>query len=172
MAKASINDPKHWRERAQQARALADKLPDAKAKRRMLKLVGDYQELAIGSIRRECVDHVVALGEQHLREVVKSYASYYNAVRTYRSLAKDAPLTRPVQRIGRIASQPWSVVCITNTSESEFSVHTTTKHSLWIVGIRLLTIALTVKSERHYAPTSRRKIPQDRSRISLAEWCG
>jgi hypothetical protein len=46
MAKASITDPKHWREREQQARALADKLPDAEAKRRMLKLVGDYEELA------------------------------------------------------------------------------------------------------------------------------
>jgi transposase InsO family protein len=63
-----------------------------------------FAERLIGSIRRECVDHVVALGEQHLREVVKSYASYYNAVRTHRSLAKDAPLTRPLQRIGRIAS--------------------------------------------------------------------
>jgi hypothetical protein len=41
-----INDPKHWRERAEQARALADELPDAEAKRRMLKLVGDYEELA------------------------------------------------------------------------------------------------------------------------------
>jgi predicted Rossmann-fold nucleotide-binding protein len=41
-----INDPKHWRERAEQARALADELTDAEAKRRMLKLVGDYEELA------------------------------------------------------------------------------------------------------------------------------
>ncbi len=48
---------------------------------------------------------MIALGEQHLREVLKSYASYYNAARTHRSLAKDAPLTRPVQRIGRIVSQ-------------------------------------------------------------------
>ena len=64
-----------------------------------------FAERLIGSIRRECVDHVVALGEQHLREVLKSYASYYNAARTHRSLAKDAPLTRPVQRIGRIVSQ-------------------------------------------------------------------
>jgi hypothetical protein len=58
-----------------------------------------FAERLIGSIRRECVDHVVALGEQHLREVVKSYASYYNTVRTH-----DAPLTRPVQRVGRIVS--------------------------------------------------------------------
>jgi transposase InsO family protein len=63
-----------------------------------------FAERLIGTIRRECVDHVVALGEQHLRQVLKSYASYYNTARTHRSLAKDAPLTRSVQRIGRIVS--------------------------------------------------------------------
>jgi len=63
-----------------------------------------FAERLIGSLRRECVDHVVALGEQHLRQVLKSYASYYNTARTHRSLAKDAPLTRPIQRIGRIMS--------------------------------------------------------------------
>ena len=47
-----------------------------------------FAERLIGSIRRECVDHVVALGEQHLREVVKSYASYYNTVRAHRSWAR------------------------------------------------------------------------------------
>ena len=63
-----------------------------------------FAERLIGSIRRECVDHIVALGERHLRQVLKSYASYYNTARTHRSLAKDAPLTRSVQRIGRIVS--------------------------------------------------------------------
>jgi len=63
-----------------------------------------FAERLIGSIRRECVDHVIALGEQHLRQVVKSYASYYNASRTQRALAKDAPVSRPIQRIGRIVS--------------------------------------------------------------------
>jgi len=47
---------------------------------------------------------VVTLGEQHLRRVLRSYARYYNETRTHRSLNKDAPITRPVQRIGRIAS--------------------------------------------------------------------
>jgi transposase InsO family protein len=64
-----------------------------------------FAERLIGSIRRECVDHVVALSEQHLRQVLKSYANYYNTVRTHRSLNKDAPVSRPVQRIGRIMSQ-------------------------------------------------------------------
>src|SRR4030088_1212126 len=55
------------------------------------------------SIRRECVDHVVALGEGHLRRVLK-FARYYNEMRTHRSLDKDAPLSRPVQRTGSIKS--------------------------------------------------------------------
>src|SRR5262245_4092700 len=65
---------------------------------------GGFVERLIGTIRRECVDHIVALGEQHLRRFVKSYASYYNTARTHRSLAKDAPVSRPIQRIGRVVS--------------------------------------------------------------------
>jgi transposase InsO family protein len=61
-------------------------------------------ERLIGSIRRECVDHVVALGEGHLRRVIRSYARYYNEMRTHRSLDKDAPFSRSVQRIGCITS--------------------------------------------------------------------
>jgi len=63
-----------------------------------------FAERLIGSIRCECVDHVVVLGEQHLREVLKCYVNYYNTARTHRSLAKDAPLTRPIHRIGRVLS--------------------------------------------------------------------
>jgi len=60
----------------------------------------------IGSIRRECLDHVIVLGESHLRRVLKSYASYHNETRTHLSLDKDAPVTRPVQRSGRITARP------------------------------------------------------------------
>jgi transposase InsO family protein len=63
-----------------------------------------FVERLIGAIRRECVDHIIVLGEMHLRRVLKSYADYYNDVRTHRSLNKDAPLTRQVQRIGSIKS--------------------------------------------------------------------
>ena len=63
-----------------------------------------FAERLIGSIRRECVDHVVALGEAHLRGILQAYARYYNDLRTHRSLDKDAPFSRPVQRIGRIRS--------------------------------------------------------------------
>jgi hypothetical protein len=63
-----------------------------------------FAERLIGSIRRECVDHVIVLGEAHLRRVLKCYADYYNNFRTHRSLNKDAPVSRPVQRIGSIKS--------------------------------------------------------------------
>jgi len=64
-----------------------------------------FAERLIGSIRRECVDHVIVLGEVHLRRVLNSYADYYNCVRTHRSLNKDAPVSRPVQRTGVISSR-------------------------------------------------------------------
>ena len=65
-----------------------------------------FAERLIGSIRRECMDHIVVLGEAHLRRVLRSYASYYNEIRTHRSLNKDAPVSRPVQRTGTIKSDP------------------------------------------------------------------
>jgi transposase InsO family protein len=65
-----------------------------------------HAERLIGSIRRECLDHVVIFGEAHLRQVLNAYATYYNNVRTHLSLAKDAPLVRPVRRVGSIATRP------------------------------------------------------------------
>jgi transposase InsO family protein len=63
-----------------------------------------FAERLIGTIRRECADHVVALGEQHLRRLLGTYARYYNTARTHQSLNKDAPVSRRVQQSGRIAS--------------------------------------------------------------------
>ena len=65
-----------------------------------------FAERLIGSIRRECVDHIVVLGEAHLRRILRTYARYYNDIRTHRSLDKDAPVSRPVQRTGIISSRP------------------------------------------------------------------
>jgi transposase InsO family protein len=65
-----------------------------------------HAERLIGSIRRECLDHIVILGEDHLRQVLKAYATYYNHVRPHLALAKDAPLVRPAQRFGRIVTRP------------------------------------------------------------------
>ena len=60
----------------------------------------------IGSIRRECLDHVIILNAAHLRRVLQAYAVYYNADRTHLALDKDAPHSRPVERTGRIISHP------------------------------------------------------------------
>jgi len=61
-----------------------------------------FAERLIGSIRRECLDHIIVLGEAHLRRILKSYADYYNGVRTHRSL--NAPVSRQIQRTGSIKS--------------------------------------------------------------------
>ena len=63
-------------------------------------------ERLIGSIRQECLDHVVIFGERHLRHLLNSYQQYYNEVRTHLSLQKDAPLSREVRRFGRVLSVP------------------------------------------------------------------
>jgi transposase InsO family protein len=65
-----------------------------------------HVERLIGSIRRECLDHIVVVGEASLRRTLKAYARYYNEVRTHRSLQKDAPETRLVQFTGPVLSRP------------------------------------------------------------------
>jgi len=65
-----------------------------------------YAERLIGSIRRECIDHVVVFGERHLRHVLLSYMSYYNSTRTHLSLNKDAPMSRAAETAGRIIYHP------------------------------------------------------------------
>ncbi len=57
-----------------------------------------YVERFIGSVRRECFDHVVVLSDDHARRVLRRYLEYYERSRTHLSLAKDAPVARPVQR--------------------------------------------------------------------------
>ncbi|WP_225709022.1 integrase core domain-containing protein [Bradyrhizobium cenepequi] len=64
-----------------------------------------FVERLIGSIRRECVDHIIVLGEAHLRRILKSYLRYYNETRTHLALDKDAPVSRPVQRTGVVRSR-------------------------------------------------------------------
>jgi transposase InsO family protein len=63
-----------------------------------------FAERLIGSIRRECVDHFVVWGETHLRRILRTYARYYNDIRTHWSLDKDAPAFRRIQRTGIINS--------------------------------------------------------------------
>ncbi len=59
-----------------------------------------YVERAIGSIRRECLDHVIVLNEKHLRRILISYLDYYHGSRTHLSLGKDTPDGRPTQPFG------------------------------------------------------------------------
>jgi transposase InsO family protein len=65
-----------------------------------------YAERLIGSIRRDCLDHIIVLGETHLRRILKAYTSYYNGVRTHLSRRKDRPFPRSIERTGRITSIP------------------------------------------------------------------
>ena len=65
-----------------------------------------YAERLIGSIRRECLDHVVVFGERHLRHILLSYMSYHNEIRTHLSLEKDAPISRAVELAGDILCRP------------------------------------------------------------------
>jgi hypothetical protein len=77
-----------------------------------------FAERLIGSIRRECVDHIVVLGEAHLRRILTKYAAYYNELRTHRSLGKDAPIHRAIQHVGRIAVSSADFIII--IAESNF----------------------------------------------------
>jgi transposase InsO family protein len=65
-----------------------------------------YVERLIGTLRRDCLDHVLIFGERHLRRVLTLYSLYYNETRTHLGLAKDAPLRRAVQRSGKIMATP------------------------------------------------------------------
>jgi transposase InsO family protein len=63
-------------------------------------------ERLIGSARRECLDHVIVFGERHLRRIVPMYAAYYTEARTRLSLANDTPISRPIERVGRVTAGP------------------------------------------------------------------
>ncbi len=65
-----------------------------------------YVERLIGTIRRECLDHMIVFGQAHLRRILDKFAAYYNESRIHRSLDKDAPFHRAIERVGAITSQP------------------------------------------------------------------
>jgi Integrase core domain len=65
-----------------------------------------YVERAIASIRRECLDDVILLNENHLRRVLSAYAAYYSASGTHLALEKDAPDARTAELEGEIAAVP------------------------------------------------------------------
>ena len=67
-----------------------------------------YVERVIGSIRRECLDHIVIFNERHLRRVLSAYVDYYQRTRTHLSLDKDCPDPRPImpRRSGKVIAIP------------------------------------------------------------------
>ncbi|MEO5376082.1 MAG: transposase, partial [Alphaproteobacteria bacterium] len=68
-----------------------------------------FVERVIGSIRRDCLDHVIVLNEAHLRRTLQPYSRYYHETRTHLSLEKDTPEPRPIQSPtdgGRIVTFP------------------------------------------------------------------
>src|SRR5262249_3996345 len=77
-------------------------------------------ERLIGSVRRECLDHVIVFGEAHLHRIVALYASYYTEARTRPSLAKDAPIADRSNSLVALLPSPWSALCIIATLESSF----------------------------------------------------
>ena len=67
-----------------------------------------FCERVIGSIRRDCLDHVIVFNERHLRRILREYFSYYHSCRTHLSLNKDPPETRPIEppEMGNIVALP------------------------------------------------------------------
>jgi len=65
-----------------------------------------YAERLIGTIRRECLDHMIVFRETQLRRILAKYAAYYNETLIHRSLHKDSPFHRAIERLGVITSQP------------------------------------------------------------------
>ena len=67
-----------------------------------------FVERVIGSIRRECLDHVIVLNERHLRRILREYFHYYNTCRTHLSLNKDPPEPRRVESpaLGNVIAFP------------------------------------------------------------------
>ncbi len=63
-------------------------------------------ERVIGTLRRECLDHLIILNERHLHDVLNEYIEYYNTSRTHLSLNKDSPVNRPTEQQGDIISTP------------------------------------------------------------------
>jgi transposase InsO family protein len=65
-----------------------------------------YAERLIGTLRRDCLDHVLIFGARHLRQVLTAYSCYYDQTRTHLSLDKDVPLGRAIQQHGAIVTVP------------------------------------------------------------------
>jgi transposase InsO family protein len=82
-----------------------------------------FVERIIYSIRRECLNHVIILNEQHLRRILGEYVEYYNRSRTHRSLGQDCPISRPAQTL----SEGNCIISISASRRPSSSLRTTQK---------------------------------------------
>jgi transposase InsO family protein len=94
-----------------------------------------HTERLIGSMRRECLDHVVIFAEAHLRRTLRAYADYYNRARTHLALAKDTPLGRPAPSLPktsfRLVRVERSLIRSTNSLIRVLNSLFGSKHSLF-----------------------------------------
>ena len=65
-----------------------------------------FVERVIGTLRRECTDHVIPLGRRHLLRVLREYVEYYNESRPHQSLDRNSPTPRKVEAIGDVGAKP------------------------------------------------------------------
>ncbi len=65
-----------------------------------------YVERVIGTIRRECLDHIIPVNEQHMTRVLREFVSYYNESRVHQSLEGNAPELREIDAISEVRAKP------------------------------------------------------------------
>ena len=65
-----------------------------------------FAERVIGSIRRECTDHIIPLGRRHLLRTLREYVDYYNTSRPHQSLDRNPPMPRSVEPFGEVCASP------------------------------------------------------------------
>ncbi len=98
---ATGDDPRSWPHRRAGCTGCASSRPGCPWQ-------NPYAERIIGSIRRECLDHVIVLSEDHLLRVLGEYVVYYHSSRPHLSLARNAPIEREIEppTLGRVVSEP------------------------------------------------------------------
>ena len=65
-----------------------------------------FVERVIGSIRRECTDHIIPFGRRHLLRTLREYVGYYNTSRPHQSLDRNSPIPRRVEAVGEVCAAP------------------------------------------------------------------
>ena len=120
-----------------------------------------YAERLIGSIRRECLDHVIVFSERHLRHLLLCYMKYYNGARKHLSLEKDAPVSRAVELAGHIAAQ---FSADYTTSMSGFDLRQAQAGRIWLFRG---TLRRAIKGPAAYSADPSRTTGGNRGLISL-----